>query len=65
MVEKEWFFGNQQEYSKRLISLILNPSVEGGSATDITMRFDYALDLASQLEVNVPYSEVDFLGSRP
>eukprot|EP00957_Ditylum_brightwellii_P021489 1620803-Ditylum_brightwellii.AAC.1 len=32
--------------------LILNMGVKGGSATDITRRFDYAPGLASQLKVN-------------
>ena len=42
--------------------LILNLGVKGGSATDITRRFECALGLASQLKVNVSYSEF-FSGS--
>eukprot|EP00957_Ditylum_brightwellii_P030588 2317863-Ditylum_brightwellii.AAC.1 len=45
MVEKGWFVGNQQDYAKRFISLILNLGIKGGSATDIIRRFDYALGL--------------------
>ena len=40
--------------------LILNLGVEGGSSRDVTRIFDYALGLASQLKVNVSYSEVVF-----
>eukprot|EP00957_Ditylum_brightwellii_P093383 7110388-Ditylum_brightwellii.AAC.1 len=44
---------------------ILNLGDEGGSATDITRRFDYTLGLASQLKVSVSYSEVALPGLKP
>ena len=52
-------------YASCYFGLILNLSVEGGSVTNVTRRFDYALGLISQLKVNISYSEVGFSGLRP